>query len=407
MRFRYLLLSLFLLGTSFCGNGLDVLLEETTSNNTQNSSSSEAIFSIQRPTLVEANDCQASAIEVNWAAVADANYYEIYRRDTFTASPWPDAPIATVMGTTFTDNSSLNNNQYYFYRIKACASTGGCSDFSDADAGLRVGTVPNLQALTFQLVNTSNTNLTNPWGLGINGNDIYISESASGQVKLCADCLSTPAWSTIGTGLATPTGILASAANDIYVVQTNNHNLLHYNGTIWQAWPNNSNLLFPYNVIADGANLLVADTFNHQLASIEINLPNNTTHLAAFGTDLHQLIRPMAASIFGANTYVADSGNHQIKIFNAGNLIGAFGSFGTNNNQLNGPLGVTHDGIDIYVADSGNHRVVRYDTNGCVLGITAGFGNGLNQFSNPTDIESDTTNVIVVDRGNNRLMRRQ
>jgi len=60
---------------------------------------------------------------------------------------------------------------------------------------------------------------------------------------------------------------------------------------------------------------------------------------------------------------------------------------------------------DLYLLDSENHRVLRYGTDGTLLGESGGSGAGTNQFNVPVDLDADGQTVWIVDRQNRRLVR--
>ena len=66
------------------------------------------------------------------------------------------------------------------------------------------------------------------------------------------------------------------------------------------------------------------------------------------------------------NIYVADSDNHRIQFFLAGQsnaitITGTTGVFGTNPNQLNCPYWVILDNqLNLYVSDTYNHRIQKF-----------------------------------------------
>ena len=75
------------------------------------------------------------------------------------------------------------------------------------------------------------------------------------------------------------------------------------------------------------------------------------------------------------NVYVADTGNHQVHVFDAqGNLVRSMGGFGSGQKQFYEPRGLAVDAQDnLYVADTWNARIVKYSPDGTWL---ASWGEG-------------------------------
>ena len=94
------------------------------------------------------------------------------------------------------------------------------------------------------------------------------------------------------------------------------------------------------------------------------------------------------------NIYVADMGNHRIvKLDNAGNIIGKFGSLGTGNSQFDTPFGVAIDNDgNILVADTANHRIQKFDSQWNYLTQWGSEGSGNGQFGLAREIGIDSQN---------------
>jgi len=181
----------------------------------------------------------------------------------------------------------------------------------------------------------------------------------------------------------------------------------------------------PCGMALDGSgNLIFADTTNHEIKKISTS--GTITTIAGTGTggyvgDLHpatqaQLNNPTGVALDAAgNIYVADSGNHVIRILTLDGNINTFagngnpGYFGdggpaAGTAQLNDPTGLAMDAAgNLYVADTDN-GVIRKITPGGSL-ITTIAGNGFNSYSgdgNPaTKAALDHPRAVSVDPAGN------
>jgi DNA-binding beta-propeller fold protein YncE len=108
---------------------------------------------------------------------------------------------------------------------------------------------------------------------------------------------------------------------------------------------------------------------------------------------------------------VADSGNHQIKVFDAnGQYLFGWGEFGAGAGQFNEPWGLAVGNDAVYVADTWNHRIQKFTLDGELLDIFGQSGQpaegqpGLGLFFGPRDIVLlDDQRLLITDTGNHRL----
>ena len=126
------------------------------------------------------------------------------------------------------------------------------------------------------------------------------------------------------------------------------------------------------------------------------------------------------------NIYVADRDNNRIRKINTSGIISTIAGTGVSGYsgdggdataaKLNNPKGVAVDILgNVYIADNGNHRVRIINTSGIISTIagtgTAGYnGDGgvatLAQLNSPTDVVIDTAgNIYIADEVNNRIRK--
>ena len=84
------------------------------------------------PTGVTASDDLPDKVHINWNAVSDADYYEVYRAASSTGSK---TKLGSPTGAAWDDTTAAVGTTYYYW-VKAC-NENGCSDYSDYDSGYR------------------------------------------------------------------------------------------------------------------------------------------------------------------------------------------------------------------------------------------------------------------------------
>jgi sugar lactone lactonase YvrE len=251
--------------------------------------------------------------------------------------------------------------------------------------------------------------------------------------------------------LATPQGVALDANGNIYVADTGNNRVrkIAADGLIRTVAGNgargfagdgaaatSARLNAPSGVVVDFAgNIFIADAGNNRIRQVTPDGLIRTiagTGTAGFGGDgapavSAQLSGPRSLAIdSGGNLYIADTGNHRIRVISsggvirtiAGNGIPSFGGDGgpAISAQLSGPSGVAVDAqANLYIADSGNHRIRMVTRDGTIatlagIGIPGFSGDGgppqLAQLANPKGVSVDPAgNVYVADSDNHRVRK--
>lgn len=181
-----------------------------------------------------------------------------------------------------------------------------------------------------------------------------------------------------------PRGLAFDAAGGVYVVDSGNARIQHFDATgEFTGFIGEDQLaLFPGGqggagglALDDEGNLYVADTWNHQ---IKVFAPTGEL-LNAWGgffdagddpgaVDIQpgSFYGPRGIAIHDGLVYVTDTGNERVQVFDlSGEWVRSFGGLGSELGQLIEPVGiaVSEDGI-VYVADSHNARIARFTLEG-------------------------------------------
>lgn len=243
-----------------------------------------------------------------------------------------------------------------------------------------------------------------------------------------------------------PAGIAVDPQGTIYLAEPSNHlvRVLAPGGFVgaWaghagqggylEASGTNAYFRAPLGLSVNAAgDLLVADTLNHRLRSVQSSRYRNTSLLAGSGlpgflsTDAasSQLNAPVE-TVEGPQreVYFIELGNHSVRKINrdgivevvAGTGFPGFADGSPNAAQFNQPMGLAILNGDVLVADSGNHRIRRISKNfGQVETIagngTAGFAAGLGTnatLNAPARVCVDPLGNIYFSENGNHAIRR-
>ncbi len=279
-------------------------------------------------------------------------------------------------------------------------------------------------------------------GLGLDGNDIWLTDSWGDRVlkfdangNFIKQIGKAGFRDATGTSLDYINDVAADGSGNIWIVDAEAHHVVEYDasgkkiqelGEAWQAGSDNDHFNDPISIAFDRhGNIYVSDSGvwgdygNHR---IQVFDPSGN-YLATIGqpgqsgVDNNHFHQPRGIAIDGDLLYVADSANHRIQIFNIGTptaatyvaTLGESGVSGSDNSHFDFPEGVGVDSKYIYVADSNNDRVQVFDktTHGYVTTIGAGeWGQDNNHFSHPTDVIIDSHGrIYIADAYNKRVQQ--
>lgn len=263
--------------------------------------------------------------------------------------------------------------------------------------------------------------------------------------------------------LLTPNGLSANASGDIYVADSDDHRILQitaagkistFAGSGLAGFSGNNTAALdamlnrPYQAFhsADlGGAVLIADTFNHCIRKVD-NSGIITTFAGNCGASGYagdggvatnagvRLNYPKGLAIdtnsgYQGDVYIADTGNHVIRVIPAVNRTNYFGIAGFNliagniyklagnpltaafsgdGNPISGiiefntPSALNVDVNTLYIADSLNHRVRNISKATGTVATAAGDGTVAN-LNTPIGLTLNGTNLLIADKFNHRI----
>ena len=174
--------------------------------------------------------------------------------------------------------------------------------------------------------------------------------------------------------------------------------------------------------IPSSGTLYITDVFNHRIMRYLFNASSGTVVAGGNGpgSNTNQLNNPFCFAFdSSSNSFlIANYDAHTIVrwVLGATNwtlVAGVVGSPGSTSTLLRSPLSITLDFMkNMYVADSDNHRIQLFlagqSNASTIAGVTGSAGNASNQFNQPYWVILDAQlNLLVADTFNHRVLRFQ
>ena len=223
--------------------------------------------------------------------------------------------------------------------------------------------------------------LWDPHGVAVSGGNLYIADTFNWQLRVvnAAGVISTVLSSRTPTRVYSVRGIAVGPRGDIFVADSTQNQVVKLSGSgVVSIVAEHLNA--PNDVALDASGMLyVADKGSHRI--LKVDADGNATTVAGIGREgfdgdggpatAASLSGPEGVAVDQAGQiYIADTGNHRIRVISPQGTIrtvagtGTAGSAGTGGPaagaQLNWPsdVAIDSDGA-LYVADAGNDRVVK------------------------------------------------
>ena len=448
------------------------------SNSVQNDvPSNAAILTVSAPVVPTADPAQSvisSGFTASWSSVSGATgcRLDVSSDSSFNSfiSGYHDLDVGNVTSTTV---SGLSANTIYYYRVRAYNSAGAGANsgtITVTTSAAIVVTAPLIvSTLAGQPLSSGDNDGTGssarfyyPSGIAAdNTGNLYIADTdnhtirkivaASGAVTTLAG-LAGSSGSADGTGSDArfngPSGVAVDGAGNVYVADSLNNLLRKVTasgvvstlagspGTAGGADGTGSDALFhgPQGLAIDagGNNLYVADTNNHTIRNVVPSTGVVTTLSGLAGNsgsvdgpgNVARFSYPSGVAVDRAgNLYVADTGNHTIRVIAPSGLVSTLaglagssgGADGTGSAaRFDSPSDVAVDSSgNLYVADTDNFTIRKVvPSTGVVstlagLAGTSGSADGLGsavRFFHPAGITVDSSsNLYVADTDNHTV----
>jgi PKD repeat protein/6-phosphogluconolactonase (cycloisomerase 2 family) len=291
---------------------------------------------------------------------------------------------------------------------------------------------------------STTTHLNYPYGIGAEGNYIWIGELVGRRaLKYNADGGNLAVIGRAGVGdnpdfvLWTVFDVAVDGGGNIWVVDGHANHVLKFDpsgnlvgelGATWQWGSGNDRFGNPNSIafdsqgniyVSDGGDWWTGDNGNHRIQVFDSagNYKATLGTTETPGTGNYQFHGPAHIAIYNDYLYVADRGNHRVQIYQITfspsftmtyvATLGKTDVAGDDNDHFDNPSGVAVDASYIYVADTFNHRVQVFNRSSRTYVTTiGGYGSGNGQFDQPYDVAVDASGYLyVADFENSRVQQ--
>ncbi len=199
--------------------------------------------------------------------------------------------------------------------------------------------------------------------------------------------------------LSRPQDGMVGPEGRIYVTDVGNQAIFVFDDkagklSIWSDADKNNSFVSPIGIASRSDNeILVADS---QLGRV-IRLDLSGNPVGSIGAGILQRPTGLAIDKDSGHIYVADTGEHNIKVFNGeGNLVNTIGEPGEGPGQFNAPTYLCISNGFLYVSDTLNARVQKLTIEGKPISIIGQRGLYIGNFTRPKGITADSDGNIYV-----------
>ncbi|MFA6365317.1 MAG: hypothetical protein WCW78_02865 [Candidatus Paceibacterota bacterium] len=117
-------------------------------------------------------------IALSWTAGTGQNYFEVWRRDA--GSAWGTTPLVSPT-TNLYDDTSIVPNVDYVYKVRACSTSGGCSNFTPEKTAV-TGSAPRNLTTRITYATTTIADINLQWENTFPNDNYYIEQATSSGV---------------------------------------------------------------------------------------------------------------------------------------------------------------------------------------------------------------------------------
>lgn len=196
------------------------------------------------------------------------------------------------------------------------------------------------------------TGLSSPDAVLIQGNTLYISEygvsSTSGKISKIDITSPTPIMTTLATDIPGSTGI-AIGGDNLYIAEYKSGKITKLNLTTLVKTDFLSNLNGPTGLFVDGNILYFSQFDSNKISKVDITQAVPTVINVLEGLD-----EPAFLTVANSNLYVTDYGSGKIFDSNMNNMVAS---------NLGGPYGITNNGTTVFFSQRDSNKISKFDLN--------------------------------------------
>ena len=207
-----------------------------------------------------------------------------------------------------------------------------------------------------------------------------------------------------------PTCALLDKSGNLYVVDTWNHRVQKRtpNGSWNPSWAQSNDFYAPRGITIDSLGRIYVSNTSYDSVKVFNPAGKQLASWGGAGGGWDQVKTPIGLAIGPEEKlYIADTGNHRIKILDlTGRTLKTIPVPDWNQGDFNEAyLAVGIDGR-IYATAPSTHSIVVFSPDGTIYSRFGNFGNGPEQLANPTGIAVDPdNNIFVSDTMNHRIVK--